>query len=108
MDFTNIQTDEKGEYVVDQYGSKHRRQGKNSWTLKEEDMSQEHKDVLAAQAVIDKKRQEAEEARIALEEIDKQSIRSMREIFLDEGKKSADNKLETLENQAKNKRKKIK
>lgn len=108
MDFTNILTDEQGEYVVDQYGSKHRRTGKNSWTLAEADMTQEHKDALVAQAQANQEQQEAEEARIALEQIDKLSIRTIREIFLAEGKKGFNNKLETLENEAVSKRAKIK
>lgn len=108
MDFNNIQTDDKGQYVVDQYGSKHRKAGKNSWTLKEEDMTQEHKDALAAQAVIEQERQEEQEALVALQEIDKQSIRTIREILIAEGKLGHNNKLETLELEAVNKRKKIK
>lgn len=49
MDFTNIQTDAQGEYVADQFGSKHRRQSENSWTLVEADMTQAHKDFRAAE-----------------------------------------------------------
>lgn len=53
MDFNNVLTDGQGEYVVDQYGSKHRRQGTNSWSLAEVDMTQAHKDALAAQTQAD-------------------------------------------------------
>ena len=44
-----ILTDAKGEYFADKHGSKHRRSGKNSWTLVESDMTQAHKDDLLAQ-----------------------------------------------------------
>jgi hypothetical protein len=103
-----ILTDAQGEYFLDQYGSKHRKAGKNSWTLQESDMTQEHKDALAAQAVIEQERQEAEEARIGLEEIDKLSIRSIREIMIAEGKLGFNGKLATLEVDAVEKRKKLK
>ena len=92
MDFNDIKTDELGEYVLDQHGSKHRKAGTNSWTLSEADMTQEHKDFLQAQSVVQAAEQESQEAEQELKTIDLASIRGLREYVLSTGFTGTKNK----------------